>query len=257
MIRRTGGGARGFLGVAAGAVVALGIGGLSLAIAASEGGEDSARVEQARGNAAQELVEARRAAEAARGEIERLDRIRANQFQELVTLRREAASLRQELEAAVTARAEVDTAEIARLNRVRQNLFEELVGTRRELAAAQARLQTAASAPVPAELTDRGQQTGSLASQAPVSSAQRLMHRISAGTSATRAVTRPAGTSVQRGPVAAIISPAPARPSSLAKTPSPRVEKIVPAKQSATIRAEVRRAPKALPSALMLHGSAN
>jgi hypothetical protein len=240
MNRRMGRGSSRSLSIAAGVAVALGIGGLSLAIASSEGGEDGARVEQARGDEARELGESRRAAEAAHVEIERLDRVRANQFQELVALRREAASLRQDLEAAVTARAQVDAAEIARLNRVRQNLFEDLVGTRRELAAAQARLESAVSAPRDAE---PGQQTGSLAREPLPTSVLRVKPHTSAGTS------------VQRAPVPAMTSRPPARLSSVAKAPSQR-EKIAPGKPIETVRTELRRTPQALPSALMLHGAA-
>jgi hypothetical protein len=248
MIRRNDGGAPRSLRIAAGALFVLGIGGLSLAIASNESGEESARIELVRQNEAQELVDARRAAEAARSEIERLNRIRANQFQELVALRREAASLHMDLETAVTARAEADAAEIARLNRVRQNLFEELVGTRRELAAAQARLQTAMSAPGEAEVTGTGQQTGSLARQSPAMGAQRLSHQSSAEAPSRRRL---------RGPVPTIASRASPGSSSITKASSQRGERMAPSKPNAAVRAEVRRTPQALPSVLMLHGSAN
>jgi hypothetical protein len=251
MVRRMGGGTPCSLGIAAGAVVALGIGGLSVAIA--EGGAEGARVERARTDEARELGEVRRAAEAARLEIERLDHVRANQFQELVGLRREAASLRKELEAAVTARSEADAAEIARLDRVRQNLFEELVGTRRELASAQARLQAEASAPHQVELSRTEQQTGSLARQSPETSAQRPPLQTSAAISPPRDRTRPADMTLRRAPVRAFPSAALVRSSM--KAMLQKTEKAVPAKPNATVRADARRSPQALPSALMLRSA--
>ena len=246
MIRWTGGGTPCSLGIAAGAVVALGVGGLSLAVASSEGRVEGARVEQARGDEARELEEARRAAEAARVEIERLDRVRANQFQELVGLRREANSLRKELEVAVTARSEADVAEIAHLDRVRQNLFEDLVGTRRELASAQARLQAGASAPHQVELS----RTGSLARQSPEMSAQRPPLQTSAAISPPR--DRPADMTLQRAPVRALPSAALVRSSM--KAMLQKTEKAVPAKPNA-VRADARRSPQALPSTLMLRSA--
>jgi hypothetical protein len=100
MIRRIRGGASCSLGFATGALFAVSMGGLSLAIESYDRAEKSALSEQARVNLSQGLEKARQEAEAARAEIERLNRVRADQFQELVSLRREVASVRAGLEAA-------------------------------------------------------------------------------------------------------------------------------------------------------------
>jgi hypothetical protein len=143
--------------MAAGTLFSLALGGVSFAVAASQGGEDIARLERARANLFQELAAARRETESARSETARLDRVRAGQFGELVALRRELASARAGFETAAAARTAAQSAEIARLDRVRQTLFEELVGTRRALMSARVELHAAAQARSEADASRTGQ----------------------------------------------------------------------------------------------------
>jgi hypothetical protein len=251
MIRRTRGGVSCSLGFATGALFAVSMGGLSLAIEWYDRAEKSVRAEQAQVNLSQGLEKARQAAEAARAEIERLNRVRADQFQEIVSLRREVASVRAGLEAASTARAQADAAEIARVDRVRQSLFEELVRTRREAASARSELHAALNAPSEVEFTSMGQQTGALAPQPQVTAPT------SAETPSSPQVIRPAGTVSRPRPVPATQSRPRTRPSSITKALPRNVEKVARPKLETTREAEVRPTPPALPSVLTLQGSTN
>jgi hypothetical protein len=250
MIRWIRGGAECSLGFATGALFAVSMGGLSLAIESYDRAENSARAEQARINLSQWLLEARRETEAARSEIKRLDRVRADQFQELVSLRREVGSVRADREAASTARAQADAAEIARLDRVRRSLFEELVQTRREAASARSELHPVANAPGEVEFTSMGQQTGAVAPQSKAKAST------SADTPSPRLVIPPAVTSSQPRLIPAPKSPPTTRPSSITKALPQKAEKVARPKLDATSGAEARSTPPESPP-VMLQGSTN
>jgi hypothetical protein len=105
------------LWITAGAVVALGLGCLSLAAASPE--EEIARLDRIRANLFEELIRTRREVVSVRAglqaEVMRLDQVRANLFEELVRARREVTSARAQLEAASTDRDRAN-AELARIN---------------------------------------------------------------------------------------------------------------------------------------------
>jgi chromosome segregation ATPase len=117
MTRLTGRRPFGSLWFSLGAVLGVGIGGLSLSTASSQSDE-----------------------------IARLDRAREALFEELVRTRREAVATRSEIEAAARSREEAATREIARLDRARRELFEELVAARRETASLRTELHAAREA---------------------------------------------------------------------------------------------------------------